>query len=40
MNPEIKELAIIGCCYLYSSYADDTTFFLQDTMSIKYMAFL
>ena len=34
---EIKGLAIFDHCYLYSAYADDTTFFLQDTISIKYM---
>ena len=36
-KPEIKRLAIFDHCYLYSAYADDTTFFLQDTISIKHM---
>ena len=36
-KPEIKGLAIFDHCYLYSAYADDTTFFLQDTISIKHM---
>ena len=34
---EIKGLAIFDHCYLYSAYVDDTTFFLQDTISIKHM---
>ena len=36
-KPEIKELAIFDHCYLYSPYFDDTTFFLQDAISIKHM---
>ena len=36
-KPGIKGLAIIDYCYLYSAYADDTTFFLQNTISIKHM---
>ena len=36
-KPEIKRLTIFDHCYLYSAYADDTTFFLQDTISIKHM---
>ena len=36
-KPEIKGLTIFDHCYLYSAYADDTTFFLQDTISIKHM---
>ena len=34
---EIKGLAIFDHCYLYSAYVDDTTFFLQNTLSIKHM---
>ena len=36
-KPEIKGLTIFDHCYLYSAYADDTTFFLQDIISIKHM---
>ena len=36
-KPEIKGLAIFDRCYLYSAYADNTTFLLQDTISIKHM---
>ena len=36
-KPEIKGLTIFDHCYLYSAYVDDTTFFLQDTISIKHM---
>ena len=36
-KPEIKGLAIFDYCYLYSAYAEHTTFFLQDTISIKHM---
>ena len=36
-KPEIKGLAIFNHCYFYSAYANDTTFFLQDTISIKHM---
>ena len=36
-KPAIKRLAIFDHCYLYPAYADDTTFFLQDTISIKHM---
>ena len=36
-KPEIKRLTIFDHCYLYSAYADNTTFFLQDTISIKHM---
>ena len=36
-KPEIKGLIIFDHCYLYSAYADDTTFFLQDTISMKHM---
>ena len=34
---EIKGLAIFDHCYLYSAYADDRTFFLQDNTLIKHM---
>ena len=34
---EIKGLTIFDLCYLYSAYADDTTFFFQDTTSMKHM---
>ena len=30
-KPEIAGLTIFDHCYLYSAYADDTTFFLKDT---------
>ena len=36
-KPAIKGLAIFDNCYLYFAYADDITFFLQDTVSIKHM---
>ena len=36
-KPEIKGLTIFDHYYLYSAYADDTTFFLQYTISIKHM---
>ena len=34
---EIEGLAIFDHYYHYSAYADDTIFFLQDTISIKHM---
>ena len=34
-NLHIKGLNIFDRCYLYSAYADDTTFFLKDVNSIK-----
>ena len=34
-NKEIKGLDIFGSEYLYSAYADDTTFFLKDLSSIR-----
>ena len=34
---DIAGLTIFDHCYLYSAYADDTTFFLKDTISIKNM---
>ena len=36
-NPEIKGLAIFDHRYLYYAYADDTIFFLQDTIPIKHI---
>ena len=36
-NPHIKGLNIFDNCYLYSAYADDTTFFLKGVNSIKEM---
>ena len=36
-KPEIKGLTIFDHCYLYTACADDTTFFLQYTISIKQM---
>ena len=36
-NPHIKGLNIFDHCYLYSAYADDTTFFLKDVNSVKEM---
>ena len=34
-KPDIAGLTIFDHCYLYSEYADDTNFFLRDTISIK-----
>ena len=34
---EIAGLTIFDHCYLYSRYADDTTYFVKDTISIKNM---
>ena len=36
-KPEIARQAVFDHCYVYSAYADDTTFFLKDTISIKNM---
>ena len=36
-KPDIAGLTIFDNCYLYSAYADDTTIFLKDTISIKNM---
>ena len=33
-DPNIKEIEIFEYCYLYTAYADDTTFFLKDENSI------
>ena len=37
IKPDIAGLTIFDHCYLYSAYADDTTFFLKDTISIRNM---
>ena len=37
LKPEIEGLTICNYKYLYFAYADDTTFFLQDIISIKHM---
>ena len=34
-NPNIKDLNIFNHNYLYTAYADDTTFFLSDQKSIR-----
>ena len=36
-KPEIKGMKIFNYNYLYSAYADDTTFFLKDIISVKHM---
>ena len=36
-KPEIAGLTIFDHRYFYSAYADDTSFFLKDTISIKNM---
>ena len=33
-NPNIKGIEIFEYCYLYTAYADDTTFLLKDENSI------
>ena len=38
-KPEIKGLTIFNHCYLYSTYADDTTFFLQDILQNTWLTF-
>ena len=37
MKPEIEGTTIFDYDYLYSAYADDTTFFLKYIISIKHM---
>ena len=37
LKPEIKGLVIVDHFYLCPAHADDTTFFWQDTISIKHM---
>ena len=34
-NPNIKDLNIFNYNYLYTAYADDTTFFLNDHKSVR-----
>ena len=34
-HPEIKGIEIFEYCFLYTAYADDTTFFLKDAQSIQ-----
>ena len=34
-HPEIKGIEIFEHCFLYTPYADDTTFFLKDAQSIE-----
>ena len=36
-KPEIEGMKIFDYNYFYSAYADDTTFFLKDVISIKHM---
>ena len=36
-KPEFEGMTIFDYNYLYSTYADDTTFFLKYIISIKYM---
>ena len=36
-KPEIEGIKVFDYNYLYSAYADDTTFFLEDIISIKHM---
>ena len=37
LKPEIEGMTIFDYNYLYSAYADDTTFFLKDIISVKHM---
>ena len=37
LKPEIEGIKVFDYNYLYSAYADDTTFFLEDIISIKHM---
>ena len=36
-KPEIEETTIFDYNYLYPAYADDTTFFLKDIISLEHM---
>ena len=36
-KPEIAGLTIFNHCYVYPEYADNATFFLNDTISVKHM---
>ena len=37
-DPNIKGIEIFEYCYLYTAYADDTTFFLKDENSIVHLS--
>ena len=37
-KPEIERMTIFEYSYLYSAYADDTTFFLKNIISVNHMA--
>ena len=37
-DPNIKGIKIFEYCYLYTAYADDTTFFLKDENSIVHLS--
>ena len=37
-DPNIKGIEIFKYCYLYTAYADDTTFFLKDQNSIVHLS--
>ena len=37
LKPQIEGMTIFDYNYLYSAYANNTTFFLKDIISIKYM---
>ena len=37
LKPEMEGMTIFDYNYLYSAYADDTTFFLKDIISVKHM---
>ena len=37
-DPNIKGIEIFEYCYLYTAYADDTTFFLKDEYSIVHLS--
>ena len=39
-DPNIKGIENFECCYLYTTYADYTTFFLKDENSITHLSFL
>ena len=37
-DPNIKGIKIFECCYLFTAYADGTTFFLKDKNSIVHLS--
>ena len=37
LKSEVERMAIFDYNYLYSAYADDTTFFMKDIISINHM---